>query len=89
MNFYPTGDRVLIKRSEIETTTSGGLIIPGISDKNAPTQGEIIAIGDLKKENNLISIGNIAIFTSSYEIKINEEDYVVVNVEDILGVFEK
>ena len=89
MNFNPTGDRVLIEKDEIETKTAGGLIIPDTTGKKAPTQGKIIALGNLSIENDLFAIGNVAMFTKSYEVSIEDKDYAVVNVEDILGIFKE
>jgi chaperonin GroES len=89
MNFSPTGDRVLIKKAEVETKTAGGLIIPDTNGKANPTQGEIIALGKVVVEDDLFQVGNTAMFTKCYEVKINNEDYAVVNSEDILGIFKK
>lgn len=89
MNFSPTGDRVLIEREEVETKTAGGLIIPGTENKTAPTQGKIVALGNGATEGGLFQVGNIAMFIQSYEIKIENKDYVVVNSEDILGIFKE
>ena len=89
MNFSPTGDRVLIERAEIETKTTGGLIIPDTENKTAPTKGKIVALGSDTTKDELFQVGNVAMFIQSYEIKIDNKDYVVVNCEDILGIFKE
>jgi len=89
MNFSPTGDRVLIERAEVETKTAGGLIIPDNQSKKAPTQGKIVALGGGTTEDDLFKVGNVAMFIQSYEVVIEEKDYVVVNKDDILGIFKE
>lgn len=51
MNFRPLHDRVLVKRTENEQTTSGGIIIPD-SAKEKPQEGEVVAVGEGKKLDN-------------------------------------
>jgi len=89
MNFNPTGDRVLIERAELESKTTGGLIIPDTASKDAPTQGKIIALGDGTSESELLKIGNVAMFTKSYEVTLDDSKFAVVNSEDILGIFNE
>ena len=88
MNFSPTGDRVLIEREEVESKTAGGVIIPGTQSKDAPTQGKIIALGNDTTKDGLYQVGNTAMFTQSYEITIEDKEYVIVNCKDILGIFK-
>ena len=89
MNFNPTGDRVLIEKPAAETKTEGGLYIPETSSKTAPTKGSIVALGDGVEANDLIKLGNVAMFTQSYELQLNDKEYAVVNREDILGIFKE
>jgi len=89
MNFSPTGDRVLIERAEVESKTAGGLIIPDTQDKEKPTQGRIISVGDLSVKDELFKVGNVALFTKCYEVTIEDKDFAVVNSEDILGIFKE
>ena len=44
MKFNPLGDRVLVKRSDEEETTAGGIVLPG-SAAEKPSQGEVLAVG--------------------------------------------
>ena len=44
MKFNPLGDKLLVRRSEEEETTAGGIVLPG-SAAEKPSQGEVLAIG--------------------------------------------
>jgi len=88
MNFSPTGNRVLIEKDEVEIKTAGGVYLPETHKKEAATQGKIVALGN-EVENNIFKIGCKAMFIQSYEVVIEGKDYAVVNVDDILGVFDK
>ncbi len=87
MQFIPTGERVLIELTEVENKTAGGLIIPD-SNKSKSSQGKIISIShDIK--DGTFKVGDVAVFTKSYDLKVESKEYVVVNKEDILGIFNK
>jgi len=88
MNFSPTGNRVLIEREKIEEKTAGGVYIPDTHKKEAATQGRIVAIGN-DVTCDLFKLGNVAMFIQSYEVKIEGKEYVVVNGDDILGIYTK
>ena len=82
MTFKPVGKRVLVKMIENETTTKGGIVLPDATSKES-NRGQVISVGS---EITDIQEKNIIVFTKHYGIKIDEEDYSVVNVEDILGI---
>jgi chaperonin GroES len=91
--FAPLHDRILVRRIEEAGTTRGGLIIPD-SAKDKPQEGEVIAIGKGKindegkvfplalKEGDRILFGKY----SGTEIKIDGEDFLIMKEEDVLGV---
>ncbi|PYV67458.1 MAG: co-chaperone GroES [Acidobacteria bacterium] len=91
--FTPLHDRILVHRLEEAGTTRGGLIIPD-SAKDKPQEGEVIAIGKGKtndegkvfalavKEGDRILFGKY----SGTEIKIDGEDLLIMKEEDVLGV---
>ncbi|HBN78196.1 MAG TPA: co-chaperone GroES [Planctomycetaceae bacterium] len=94
MKIVPLGDKVVLKRQEAETTTSGGIVLPD-SAQNKPQRGEVIAIGDghVKSDGTKIPLtvkeGDKVIF-SSYagdEIKVGDEDYLLLRESDILATF--
>ena len=91
--FTPLHDRILVRRVEEAETTRGGIIIPD-SAKDKPQEGEVISVGKGKsndegkvfplavKEGDRILFGKYA----GTEIKIDNEDYVIMREEEVLGV---
>lgn len=100
MNLRPVDERVLIKPVEEEEERKiGSIIIPDTATKERPQIGEVIAIGDdvikegetRKKLSELIKIGDKIVYAKygGSEIKIDEEDYLLISRNDILAVIEK
>ncbi|WP_075353651.1 co-chaperone GroES [Desulfovibrio sp. DV] len=95
MKLKPLGDRVLVKRLEQEEVTKGGIIIPD-SAKEKPMKGEIIAagpgkIGDDGKHLKMhVEKGDLVLFNkyAGTEIKVDDEDFLVMREDDILAVIE-
>ena len=94
MPVRPLHDRVLVKRAEeSEQKSSGGIIIPDTA-KEKPQRGTIVAVGDGKKDDNGKRIamdvkeGDEILFGkySGTEVKIDNEDYLIMHESDILGV---
>jgi len=93
MNFTPLHDRVLVRRVEGEEKTKGGLIIPD-SAKEKPQEGEVVACGEgaRKESGDLIPMGVKAgdkiLFGkwSGTEVKIDDEDLLIMKESDILGI---
>ena len=97
MKFRPLGDRVLVKRTDEEQTTEVGIVLPG-SAAEKPSQGEVLAVGPGKslengelqavavKEGDLVVFGQYA---GSNTVKVDGEELVVLNEQDILGVIDK
>ena len=90
----PLGDKVVLKRQEAESKTAGGIVLPD-SAKDKPQKGEVIAVGDghVRRDGARIPLtvkeGDKVIF-SSYagdEIKIGEEEYLLLRESDILAVY--
>ncbi len=92
----PLQDRVLVKRIEETNKTKGGIIIPDTA-KEKPQEGEVVAAGkgkvledgsqrplDVKKGDRIL-FGKY----SGTEVKFDEEDYLIMREDDILGVIEK
>ena len=90
----PLHDRVLIKRIDEQEQARGGIIIPETA-KEKPQQGEVIAVGDGKvKEDGTrrpldVKPGDRVLFGkySGSEIKIDDQEYLIMREDDILGVF--
>jgi chaperonin GroES len=86
MNFKPLGDRVLVKRIEEENKTASGIIIPD-NAKEKPSRAEVLAKGDFVKS---IEVGETVVFGkyAGTELKLDGEDYLVLEVKDIFGVIK-
>lgn len=86
MNFQPLGDRVLVEVVKEEKKTASGIIIPDTA-KEKPSRGKIVAISEDVKN---INVGDNVIFTkyAGTELKLDNKDYLVVNIKDILGLLK-
>ena len=93
MKFTPLHDKVLVKRTEEEEKSAGGIVLPG-SATEKPSQGEVIAVGPGKKSENGdvspvgVSVGDTVIFGQygGNEIKIDGDEYLILSESDIFGV---
>lgn len=93
----PLGDNLVVKtKSETETHASG-IIIPPTAKEEKPTRGEVIAVGPGKMDENGkripmdVKVGDTVIFTqySPHEIKVGDEEYLVVSQDSVLAVVEE
>jgi len=82
----PLGENVLIKIIKQESKTKSGLVLPESASEDRPQQGIVISVGNSK--NIKAKINQTVIFAkySGTEIKINNEDYLILKNEDILAV---
>lgn len=95
MKFTPLRDRVFVKFSSEEEKTSGGLYIPDTA-KEKPQKGTVVAVGpgkitdDGKRQPLDVKVGDTILFDkySGSKIKVNDEEYLIVREEDILGIVE-
>jgi chaperonin GroES len=93
--FRPLHDRVLVKRIEEEEARYGDIIIPDTA-KEKPQQGKVIAVGTGKRTDEgktlalEVKAGNRVLFGkySGSEVRIDDEDYLILREEDILGVLD-
>ena len=93
MNVRPLHDRVIVKRVEEKDVVKGGIIIPDTA-KEKPMEGEVIAAGpgkimeDGKRAAMDVKAGDRILFGkySGTEIKIDDEDYVIMREDEILAV---
>ena len=96
MKLRPLDDRVVIKQSEAESKTAGGIILPDTA-KEKPQIGKIIAVGPGKllddgKRGKMSVKKNDEVIYAKYignEIEIDEEKFVVLHESDVLGIIEK
>jgi chaperonin GroES len=93
MKLRPLHDKVLVKRTEEEETTAGGIVLPG-SAAEKPSQGEVIAVGPGKRQDSGdqiapdVKVGDTIIFGQygGNEVKIDGEEYLILSESDIFGV---
>ena len=94
MKLTPLGDRVILKQLVAEETTKSGIVLPGQA-KEKPQQAEVIAVGpggmvDGHEVVMNVNPGDQVIFSkySGTEVKIEEEEYIIVKQNDILAIVE-
>jgi chaperonin GroES len=95
MHFRPLHDRVLVRRVTAEEKTAGGIIIPDTA-KEKPQEGEVVSVGpgtlDDKGELRPLDVkaGDRVLFGkwSGTEVKLNNEELLIMKETDILGVLE-
>jgi chaperonin GroES len=95
MKFRPLHDRVVLRRIEEDERTKGGIIIPDTA-KEKPQQGEVVAVGPgARDEKGVVQpldvkAGDRVLFGkwSGTEVKIDDEELLIMKESDILGVLE-
>ena len=93
MAFKPLHDRVLVRRTEGDEKTSGGLIIPD-SAKEKPAEGEVVSCGDGARTDSgelidmAVSTGDRVLFGkwSGTEVTVDGEELLIMKESDILGI---
>lgn len=92
----PLGNRILVRRLEVEEKLKGGIILPDTAKKKQE-QAEVIAIGTGKKDKSgnvipmPVKIGDIVLIEkySGQEVTLNDETYVIVRADDLIAIVEK
>ncbi|MDQ2696249.1 MAG: co-chaperone GroES [Pseudomonadota bacterium] len=95
MNIRPLHDRVIIRREEEETTSPGGIVLPG-SAAEKPSRGKVIAVGRGKILENGevrpldVQVGDKVLFGkySGSEVKVDGEQLIVMREEEIMAIIE-
>lgn len=88
MNIKPLADRVLVKAAPAETTTASGIIIPD-SAKEKPLKGEVMAVGNGTKDEEMILKAGDKVLYGKYagtEIELEGETYLIMRQSDILAI---
>jgi chaperonin GroES len=94
VQIVPLGDRVVLKRADAEAKTKGGIVLPDTA-KDKPQKGAVIAVGDgyVRDDGSRVPLsvkeGDDVIFNSygGEEIKIGDEEYLLLRESDILATF--
>ena len=94
MKLVPLGDRVVIKALVAGETTKSGIVLPGQA-KEKPQQAEVVAVGpggivDGKEVKMQVKEGDKIIYSkySGTEVKLEDEDLIIVKQSDILAIIE-
>ncbi|MFH5927559.1 co-chaperone GroES [Roseomonas xinghualingensis] len=95
MKFRPLHDRVVVRRIDAESKTSGGIIIPDTVQEK-PQEGEIVAVGGGARDERgevvalAVKPGDRVLFGkwSGSEVKLDGEDLLIMKEADLLGVIE-
>lgn len=92
MKLVPLGDRVVLKQLAAEETTKSGIVLPG-QNKEKPQQAEVVAVGpggmvDGKEVQMNVKVGDQVIYSkyAGNEVKIDDEEFIIVKQNDILAV---
>jgi chaperonin GroES len=95
MNIRPLQDRVVVRRTEEETKSAGGIVLPG-SAAEKPSQGEVLAVGPGKKSDDGalqpvdLNVGDKILFGqySGSSVKLDGEELLIMNESEVFGVIE-
>ena len=96
MAVKPLDDRVLVKQSEAEETTAGGIVLPDAA-REKPQRGKVVATGPGKmlesgKRGKMGLKKGDEVYYGKYtgtEVKISGTEYVILKESDVLAVIEK
>ena len=94
MKLSSLGDKVVLKQLEAEETTASGIVLPGNAQEK-PQQAEVIAVGpggvvDGKEVKMQVSVGDKVIYSkyAGTEVKLGDEEFIVVRQNDIVAIVE-
>lgn len=94
MNIRPLHDRIVVRRTEEEQKTAGGILLPG-SAQEKPQQGTVLAVGNGQiTENGVrsleVKVGDKVLFGqyAGQTVKVDGEELLIMKESDVLGVLE-
>ncbi|HWT26828.1 MAG TPA: co-chaperone GroES [Mobilitalea sp.] len=94
MKLVPLGDKVVLKQLVAEETTKSGIVLPGQA-KEKPQQAQVIAVGpggmvDGKEVVMQVKVGDKVIYSkyAGTEVKLEDEEFIIVKQNDIVAVVE-
>ena len=94
-NLKPLEDRIVVKPSEEENTTSSGIVIPDTA-KEKPQEGSVVAVGPGRFEDGVrvpldVAVGDKVIYSKygGTEVKVEGEEYLILSARDVLAVISK
>ncbi|BDY06590.1 co-chaperone GroES [Ferrimonas sp. YFM] len=96
MKIRPLHDRVIVKRTEVESKSAGGIVLTGSAAEKS-TRGEVMAVGngrilDSGEVKPLdVKVGDVVIFNEGYGVKtekVDGEEVLIMSEADILAIVE-
>lgn len=94
MKLVPLGDKVVLKQLEAEETTKSGIVLPGQAQEK-PQQAEVVAVGpggvvEGKEVTIQVKTGDKVIYSkyAGTDVKLGEEEFIVVKQNDIVAIVE-
>ncbi|SHH96892.1 co-chaperone GroES [Ferrimonas marina] len=96
MKIRPLHDRVIVKRTEVESKSAGGIVLTGSAAEKS-TRGEVVAVGKGRILDNGdvqpldVKIGDTVIFNEGYGVKtekVDGEEVLIMSESDILAIVE-
>ena len=91
MQLSPIGERIVIHKLEKEETTASGIVLPS-SAQEQPQYAEVVAISDRisnqEDYKDAVKIGDRVIYSkyAGTDVKLDDEEYIVIKIEDVLAV---
>ncbi len=84
----PIGERALVKPVERESSTASGIVLPETA-RQGPQTAEVVAVGNFENGAR-VNEGDLVVFAkySGTGIKLGDEDYLILDVDDLLGIVE-
>ena len=94
MKLVPLGDKVVLKQLVAEETTKSGIVLPGQA-KEKPQQAQVVAVGpggmvDGKEITMQVKVGDKVIYSkyAGTEVKLEDEEFIIVKQNDIVAIVE-
>lgn len=95
MNYKPLADRLLLKVKKAEEKTKSGIVLPD-SAKEKPQEGKVVAAGPGARDKKgkrismEVSVGDNVLYSkySGTEVKIDNQEYLIIKESDILAIIE-
>lgn len=97
INLTPLADRVIVKPAKAEEKTKGGLYLPDTAQEK-PQRGEVVAVGSgrIAEETGkviplTVKVGDMVLYGkySGTEVKIDDEEYLIMRESDIFAIINK
>ncbi|NJN67202.1 MAG: co-chaperone GroES [Chloroflexaceae bacterium] len=93
----PLSDRVVVKPTERDEKTKGGIYLPDTATKERPQEGRVLAVGEGRRDDDgklvpmSVKVGDRVLFAKygGTEFKIDEEEYLILAEKDILGIIQE